>query len=585
MENGKMRKESVIGILASLMLCGCQKEAVQSIEEIPVPQTFTVSIGEDATKTVLGTGDNAGKVLWQAGDEVSVWPKYNGNYKFKVDDKSAGKSTGTLKFVSSPGESSYTSISFNIAYYPYSESNKLTSNSILSYTITTSLPSEQTYVENSFASGVFPMVGSGSALGDKTATSDRDIEFKNVLGGVKLQLKGTAKIAKIVFSGNNGESICNAAEVTYNRSNNSWVPGITMKGTADEDKTVTLNCGDGVQLNSETVTSFIIALPPMEMSKGYTFKVYDTNDRMMEFTTKKSKTIKRSVLLKMPVKEYDPSKQPFTITAVGSTSLQFTKIQTSAADITLNYSKDGDTWTEYTVGESVSLEAGEKVQFRAGDAGNTSLGDYRIVVTGSGSIKASGNIMSLLDKTMSATAVTEKAFYQLFLSCSKLTDASNLILPATTLAKECYRAMFSGCTGLTSAPKLPATTLAGICYREMFYNCKSLTSAPELPATVLAGECYYGMFQNCTSLTSAPILPAQTLETRSYYTMFNGCSNLNYIKALFTEWPDAKLGSTHSWVDGVASEGTFVMSSKANWKAADHTGTDGVPTGWNVTTE
>ena len=40
----------------------------------------------------------------------------------------------------------------------------------------------------------------------------------------------------------------------------------------------------------------------------------------------------------------------------------------------------------------------------------------------------------------------------------------------------------------------------------MFYNCTSLKSAPNLPATTLAEDCYKNMFTGCTNLTSVTML-------------------------------------------------------------------------------
>ena len=562
------------------MLCGCQKEEMRSVEEVTVPQTFTATIGEGATKTVLGTGDNAGKVLWEKGDLVSVFAGSDANSQYKVSDESAGKTTATLVEVSTPsGESS--SMGYNAACYPYSSNITFKVNGkrgeIIGYNFSNViLPNTQTYVENSFASGAFPMVAVN------TSTENTDFQFKNVLGGLKIQLKGTATIKSVSVSGNNDEMLSGNATV-----NALGTPSVSINGSADEFKTVTLDCGEGVQLSETEATSFIIALPPMTMSKGFTITVKDTEGKQMELTSTREQTITRSALLRMPEVVYDNTdytQEPFTITAVDGTALQFSKGSSAAADITLYYSTDGKTWSAYTVGSSISLQAGEYVQFRAGDTENTSLGNYKIVVTGNGNIRASGNVMSLLDKTMAATEVGEKAFYLLFYGCEKLTDASNLILPATTLAASCYQGMFSGCTSLTSAPELPTTTLAYGCYREMFYNCTSLTSAPELPATTLAPHCYYSMFYECTSLTSAPTLPAATLETRCYYQMFNGCSKLGYIKALFTSIPTSG-ECLRLWVGRVASEGTFVMSKDAEWEAEDNRGAYGIPNGWTVQTE
>jgi hypothetical protein len=138
--------------------------------------------------------------------------------------------------------------------------------------------------------------------------------------------------------------------------------------------------------------------------------------------------------------------------------------------------------------------------------------------------------------------------------------------------------MFRGCTSLVTEPSvLPATTLASDCYNSMFRGCTSLTTAPELPATTLESNCYNSMFWGCTSLTTAPELPATTLTDYCYYTMFQNCRSLNYIKAMFTTTPSASY--TSNWVSNVASNGTFVKNNAATW---DVTGANGVPSGWTI---
>ena len=150
-----------------------------------------------------------------------------------------------------------------------------------------------------------------------------------------------------------------------------------------------------------------------------------------------------------------------------------------------------------------------------------------------------GNIMSLLysDNFVGQSSLLNKnyLFKSLFTNNSnicKVIDASNLILPATTLVSNCYYGMFSGCTSLTTAPALPATTLASYCYYAMFSSCTSLTTAPALPATTLAYGCYEGMFKNCVSLVNAPTLPAIQLKTLCYEEMFEGCTSLTTAPAL-----------------------------------------------------
>jgi hypothetical protein len=78
-------------------------------------------------------------------------------------------------------------------------------------------------------------------------------------------------------------------------------------------------------------------------------------------------------------------------------------------------------------------------------------------------VNASGNIMTLLDKTGEKTTID---------------------------VQSCFNMLFAECDILLTAPALPATTLASSCYSRMFYNCTSLTQAPALPATTLAESCY-----------------------------------------------------------------------------------------------
>ena len=234
-----------------------------------------------------------------------------------------------------------------------------------------------------------------------------------------------------------------------------------------------------------------------------------------------------------PVHHYSKDYLTFKVISAGTIVW---KAQNSAYTTTIEYSLDsGETWAEITsnTGDSapsISVSAGDVVQFK-GDNATYSSGFSRCNSFSASTAKfeAEGNIMSLIDSTGYTTATTlanSYTFYYLFRECTGLTSAENLVLPATTLANNCYQNMFIRCTGLTSAPELPATTLANNCYDGMFFGCTGLTSAPELPATTLATQCYNNMFYGCTSLTTAPELPATTLANNCYQSMFKGCTNL-----------------------------------------------------------
>ena len=263
----------------------------------------------------------------------------------------------------------------------------------------------------------------------------------------------------------------------------------------------------------------------------------------------------------------------------------FTKTISASTD-------NGQSWTAFTStsgssGRTIAtLNTGDKVLLKGLNERYYPIPTGTSVPSGDGNrlnatkgFNVYGNIMSLVsgDSFTSATSVSSHAFRWFFYS-SNVVSAENLVLPATTLTEYCYSGMFNNCYYLTKAPLiLPATTLASNCYYTMFRECTSLTVAPQLPATTLAEKCYSYMFDGSVSLETAPVLPASTLVYLCYQCMFRYCSSVNYIKCLATDI--SATSCTLSWVDGVASTGTFVKASgMSNWT----TGYDGIPQNWTV---
>ena len=223
------------------------------------------------------------------------------------------------------------------------------------------------------------------------------------------------------------------------------------------------------------------------------------------------------------------------------------------SDSDVSYStNNGSSWTMLRADEETpTISAGQKIMWKATLLPYTPCSFYA-----TNKFTVEGNIMSLVygDNFVGQKSLAgrDNVFGFLFDGCDTLISAENLLLPATTLSSACYQDMFNTCINLTTAPSvLPATTLEEYCYQDMFRDCTSLTTAPELPATTLAYTCY------------------------SY--MFNGCTSLNYIKCLATDISASDC--TESWVEGVASSGTFVKNASMNsWSR----GTSGIPSGWTV---
>lgn len=273
---------------------------------------------------------------------------------------------------------------------------------------------------------------------------------------------------------------------------------------------------------------------------------------------------------------------PLCFTGTATDSVRMTKVgNPSAANI--EYSKDGSTWTAYTFDTWIDFDGTDhKVYFRAASNNNISFNSdennrYKFELDDNSPTTISGNINTLFKKDGSIGVEGKARCFRDFFNGCNIVDASQLELPSTTLALQCYHGMFQNCTSLSAAPSLPATTLANRCYGNMFRDCTSLTQVPELPATTLIDNCYNGMFQGCTSLTQAPELPSTTLASYCYYSMFRGCTSLSSITVGFSDWQEAS-STTTNWVNGVAASGEFHCPDELS---VVH-GTSNIPTNWEV---
>ena len=294
-----MKKTFVYSLLTILALTGCQTKELDSLNGEPEvilnedSKVFTAIIDDDFNPETRTTLDGEGNVLWKMGDQVSIFAGSTVNEQYQVTDASDGKTAASLNKVGGGGFVAGTEIDNNVAFYPYASTAEI-AKSGSNYVISgVEFPATQTYAAGSFGNGAFPMVAVTSS------TEYMNLKVKNILGGLKLQLKGTATIASITITGNNNEKLYGDADVTVA---NGSTPSINL--TDASAKTVTLDCGAGVTLDAETATPFIIALPPMTMSNGFTVMVTDTEGKEMEISTSKPQTITRSNLLRMPAVNY-----------------------------------------------------------------------------------------------------------------------------------------------------------------------------------------------------------------------------------------------------------------------------------------
>ena len=288
-------KKALYLLLAVLCLASCQEELspeFQSDDNVLYASMESI----DATRTSM---DESNNILWSEEDQIIAFMKTTLGAKYQIKEQYVGTTTGGFSKVQDAGSGDDIDpgqvIDHNVIIYPYSDQvwcmKSDNSTPAKSYKINVVLPETQIYAENSFAEGAFPMVA---------VSTNNQLSFKNICGALKLQFKGVDKIQSIKLEGLGNEAISGKSSVIAYADGSA--PTIAMAAKASTS--VILDCGDGVQLNETTPTTFIIAVPPVTFASGMKITVTDTDGLSKTLTNTSSNTIKRSSILNFPVITY-----------------------------------------------------------------------------------------------------------------------------------------------------------------------------------------------------------------------------------------------------------------------------------------
>lgn len=292
-----MKKIAFMLALSAAVLASCQKNEEMAL--VLENEVFTASVESfDAQTKTSMTQDR--QVVWSQDDRLAIFQGSTLADEYKVTDAGEGNTNATFILVTDNSEvngdfSAGVEVPRNIAFYPYASGLSITASTIddegTLYKITGyELPETQYYAAGSFGNGAFPMTAVTNSM------SDHNLKFRNLLGAMKLRLKGTQTVKSIKVEGKNNEKLSGAAVITAYATN--LTPAITMAETAGTS--VTLDCGDGVRLNESTATDFFIALPPVLFSQGFIVTVTDDASHTYTFGADVANTVLRSSILTMP---------------------------------------------------------------------------------------------------------------------------------------------------------------------------------------------------------------------------------------------------------------------------------------------
>lgn len=275
-----MKKQTIwiVGTLALLMACACQREVRQPEGTEFTPETL-IGYMETETKAYLDQLD----VKWETGDKISVFS--SGHHESYKLNKGANTTVG--HFQKGGNEGTAPNLPGRYAFYPFTKETTLSEDGAILY----GLPSHQKHVPN--LSCQLPMVGYNSNV------KDVDVRFFNVCGILSLSLVGNATIKTVVLKGNGGELLHGQTRVTP--TSNGCSAQMVSGGSS-----LTLEC-DGVTLKEDVPTEFRFVLPPTDFKSGITVLIYDNQGNCMEKSSKKALSVSRSMIEPMQTLSFVPT--------------------------------------------------------------------------------------------------------------------------------------------------------------------------------------------------------------------------------------------------------------------------------------
>jgi protein tyrosine/serine phosphatase len=284
---------SLATLLLLLVSCSTQLDPVTE----PQPQArkagdfvFYASFGDVSVPETKVFMNDSWQLRWNADDQISIFNKTADNLQFAFAGAEAD-ATGQFSSVNGNATLSGSAVPHIYAVYPYGAETSVAADGTISLT----LPAEQPYYGGvSFGRGANTMVS-------VTDNVSAPLVFKNVCGYLQLKLYGDdVAISRVTFKGNNDELLAGAATVTAAVGE---APTVTLSTGATKE--VSIVCADPVKLGADAdhYTTFLLAIPPMTFTKGFTITVTDADGYVIEKSTSNSYTIGRNEIFPMaPVK-------------------------------------------------------------------------------------------------------------------------------------------------------------------------------------------------------------------------------------------------------------------------------------------
>ena len=237
-------------------MASCSQDS-SYVEEVNGNENFTGQMMDAFSRTSL---DDDNKVVWQSDDEVSIFVKTGYHQRWKLKE-GAGTPSATFEYVSSHGNS--TALDSHYALYPFSEEYTISDDKQV--TVDLSSWANQVCQEGTFESGKSVMTAKSTSL---------NLPFLNANSLIRVRLAaavpGSYSISSISLSASEALNGPGVIDLSAEK------PIVTLTGTADENKSITLACTEPVLLGDEEVDFYILV--PAKTYSDMAVKIIGTNE-------------------------------------------------------------------------------------------------------------------------------------------------------------------------------------------------------------------------------------------------------------------------------------------------------------------
>ena len=432
---------------AVLLIASCEQSPVVEQSILNQPEEFWATFegaDESDTRTYL---DDQARMRWTADDRLTIFKKTTYNREFAFTGKT-GANAGGFKQVSVDDDFWFGyDVDYNYAIYPHSAANEFDETNCF---FTTTMPAEQTYVENSFGLGANTMVA---------VSESGQLIFKNVGSYLRVMLWGENQtVKKITLNSIAGEALAGEAKIFATLAD---APTCTM---IDDISSITLTCETPVEINAteEEPVAFWIVVPPVVLSEGYTVTVENAEGETQTYEVNKEKTFKRNV--------YNTLRRELTIGVVEEPTVP----------------ANNEIWYTSTTGEVVTPHKTDV--FGANIVSNT-YENGKGVITFDGEVTSIGDYAFQVCKSLTGIimphSVMELGIFA-FADCSSLTSVT-----FGDGVKTIKNQAFDGCKALENITIGNSVTSIGY---YAFWHCTSLASVTIPDSVTEIGD---GAFCEC----------------------------------------------------------------------------------------